>query len=138
MNTHAPITRGRKAQDQAFQVVLAIVALLVVPATMTLVTAKHPGILNVPNENPTPSGYTVSLSLFIMPLVCIGWWFLKNPSLQFPRRSFWLTVGVLVPSGFVLDLLFGNDFFSFENTQATLGIVVPALGGAIPIEELVF
>ena len=76
--------------------------------------------------------------MFVMPLVCIGWWFLRNPSLQFPRRSFWWTIGVLAPSGIVLDLLFGNEFFLFENTQAVLGIAIPAMGGPIPIEEFVF
>ncbi len=135
---NASNVRGKKRQAQAFQVVFAIVALLAVPATITLHTVKHPGVLNVSAENPTPAGYTVSLLLFVMPLVCIGWWFLRNASLQFPRKSFWWTIGVLAPSGIVLDLLFGNEFFSFENTQAVLGIAIPAMGGPIPIEEFVF
>jgi hypothetical protein len=45
---------------------------------------------------------------------------------------------VLAPLGFVLDLLFGNAFFIFPNRAATLGCNVPALGGAIPIEEFIF
>src|SRR2546430_12778414 len=38
----------------------------------------------------------------------------------------------------LLDLLFGNTFFIFPNKAATLGCNIPALGGAIPIEEFVF
>jgi hypothetical protein len=45
---------------------------------------------------------------------------------------------VLTPVGFALDLLFGNAFFIFANKAATLGCNVPALGGAIPIEEFIF
>ena len=45
---------------------------------------------------------------------------------------------MLTPLGFLLDLLFGNAFFVFPNKPATLGWEIPALGGAIPIEEFVF
>ncbi len=45
---------------------------------------------------------------------------------------------MLAPLGFLLDLLFGNAFFIFPNKLATLGCEVPAIGGAIPIEEFVF
>ena len=45
---------------------------------------------------------------------------------------------MLAPIGFLLDLLFGNAFFTFLNKHATLGIGVPAVGGPIPVEEFVF
>jgi hypothetical protein len=45
---------------------------------------------------------------------------------------------VLTPLGFALDLLFGNAFFIFPNKAATLGCEIPAVGGAIPVEEFVF
>lgn len=45
---------------------------------------------------------------------------------------------MLAPLGFLLDLLFGNTFFTFPNKLATLGINVPALGGPIPVEEFLF
>jgi hypothetical protein len=61
-----------------------------------------------------------------------------RPDLQFPRKAFWRTIGVLTPLGFLLDLLFGNTFFIFPNKAATLGFDIPALGGGIPIEEFVF
>lgn len=125
-------------RSRAFAVFFVIVAVLVVPATLTLMTVKQPGTLILSSDNPTPLGYTVSLLLFVVPLVCIGWWFLSRPNLQFPRKSFWWTIAVLVPSGIVLDLLFGTTFFTFENTRAVLGIYVPAVGGSVPIEEFVF
>ncbi len=123
---------------RGFQVFFAIVAVLLVPAALTLTTVERPGELVLASENPTPLGYTLSLSLFIVPLVCVGWWFLRRPNLRFPRKAFWWTVAVLVPSGVVLDLLFGTSFFSFENTHAVLGVYVPAVGGEVPIEEFVF
>jgi len=76
--------------------------------------------------------------LFIVPIAALGWWFVCRPDLQFPRKAFWRTIAVLTPVGFVLDLLFGNTFFIFPNKAATLGCEIPAVGGAIPIEEFVF
>src|SRR5207248_7634406 len=72
------------------------------------------------------------------PIGALGCWFACRPDLQFPRKAFWRTIAVLTPLGFLLDLLFGNAFFVFPNKLATLGWGVPALGGAIPIEEFIF
>lgn len=125
-------------QRRAFQVFFAIVALIVLPATLTLFTVEHPGKLVLANENPTPYGYTVSLLLFIVPLACVAWWFLRHRNFQFQRKSFWWTIAVLVPSGFVLDVLFGTMFFSFENPDAVIGIFIPTFGEPVPIEEFIF
>jgi hypothetical protein len=121
-----------------FYVVFAIAAALVVPAGIALRTVVHPAILQATSDNPTPLGYTWSLLLFIVPIAALGWWFACRPDLRFPRKAFWRTIGVLTPVGFLLDLLFGNAFFIFPNKAATLGCNIPALGGAIPIEEFVF
>lgn len=128
---HAPESGG-------FGAVVAIVAMLVVPATLTLRTVAQPGTLVIDSPNPTPYGYTWSLSLFLIPLAGLGWWFLRRPDLGFPRKAFWLTIGVLAPLGFVLDILFGSVFFTFRNEAATIGLRVPAVGEPIPIEEFVF
>jgi hypothetical protein len=127
-----------KAARQASQVVLAIAALLVVPATLTLRTVLHPALLQSTSDNATPLGYTWSLLLFVVPVAALAWWFAMRPDLQFPRAAFWRTIAVLAPLGFLLDLLFGNTFFVFPNKLATLGIEIPARGGKIPIEEFVF
>src|SRR5438445_9946619 len=121
-----------------FYVVFAIAAALVVPAAIALRTVIHPVILQATSDNPTPLGYTWSLLLFIIPIAALGWWFACRPDLQFPRKAFWRTIAVLTPLGFLLDLLFGNTFFVFPNKAATLGFEIPAVGGAIPIEEFVF
>src|SRR5437867_8271042 len=121
-----------------FYVIFAIAAALVIPPAIALRTVIHPVILQATSANPTPHGYTWSLLSVIIPIVALGWWFACRPDLQFPRKAFWRTVAVLAPLGFVLDLLFGNTFFIFPNKAATLGCEIPAVGGAIPIDEFVF
>src|SRR5438093_2255565 len=121
-----------------FYVVFAIAAALIVPAAITLRAVIHPVILQPTSDNPTPLGYTWSLLLFIIPIAALGWWFACRPDLQFPRKAFWRTMAVLAPLGFLLDLLFGNAFFIFPNKSATLGLEIPAVGDAIPVEEFVF
>jgi hypothetical protein len=125
-------------ERKSFYVIFAIVAALVVPAAIALRTVIHPATLQVTSDNPTPLGYTWSLTLFIIPLGALACWFACRPDLKFPRKAFWRTIAVLTPLGFLLDLLFGNAFFTFPNKAATLGCEVPAIGGAIPIEEFVF
>src|SRR5262245_1239428 len=125
-------------ERRAFLVIFAISAALVIPAALTLRTVIHPVILQATSDNPTPLGYTWSLLLFIIPIAALGWWFACRPDLLFPRKAFWRTIAVLTPLGFLLDLLFGNAFFVFTNESAILGWKVPAIGGAIPIEEFVF
>jgi hypothetical protein len=127
-----------RERTKSFYVVFAIAAALVVPAAIALRTVVHPAILQATSDNPTPLGYTWSLALFIIPIGVLAWWFACRPDLKFPRKAFWRTIAALAPLGFALDLLFGNAFFIFANKAATLGCNVPALGGAIPIEELIF
>lgn len=136
----APATDADQQRQprQAFRVVFLMAGLLILPAALTLRTVLHPGALQIKSPNPTPLGYTWSLLLFLIPLAALGVWFARRPVLDSVRKSFWLTIAVLAPLGIGLDLLFGNTFFTFPNHQATLGINVPALGGAIPIEEFVF
>jgi hypothetical protein len=123
---------------EAFRVVFFIAGLLILSAGLTLRTVVHPGTLVLDSGNPTPHGYTWSLSLFIIPLAVLSWWFARRPDLELARQGFWRTIAVLAPLGFLLDLLFGNAFFTFRNPSATLGVDVPAVGGPIPIEEFVF
>src|SRR3989440_6524409 len=127
-----------RERAKSFYVIFAIAAALIAPAAIALRTVVHPGILQATSDNPTPLGYTWSLALFIIPIGVLAWWFDCRPDLKFPRKAFWRTIAVLAPLGFALDLLFGNAFFIFANKAATLGCNVPALGGAIPIEEFIF
>jgi hypothetical protein len=127
-----------RERTKSFYVVFAIAAALIAPAAIALRTVIHPAILQATSENPTPLGYTCSLALFIIPIGVLAWWFACRPDLKFPRKAFWRTIAVLTPLGFALDLLFGNAFFVFPNKAATLRCEIPALGGAIPIEEFIF
>ena len=134
--------RQLKLQDrpqlEAFQVIFVILGLLVLPAVLTLQTVHHPGRLTITSANPTPLGYTISLSLFVIPVSVLLWWLCRRRDLALQRRACGRTLVVLVPLGVLLDLLFGNTFFTFPNPAATLGIGLPALGGSIPLEEFLF
>lgn len=121
-----------------FQVLVAMMVILSVAAGLTFRTVRDAGVLQIDSPDPTPYGYTVSLLLFLVPAAALGWWFLRHPEHRIPRRAFVRTILVLTPLGFVLDLLFGHTFFTFQNHGATLGIGVPAVGGSLPIEEFVF
>ena len=123
---------------QGSGIVFLIAVLLIVPAAITLHTVRVPGVLAIGSDDPTPGGYTVSLLLFVVPIGALGAWFATRPDLQLQRMAFWRTIAVLAPLGFVLDLLFGNAFFTFLNAGSTLGLGVPALGGPIPLEEFLF
>jgi hypothetical protein len=127
-----------RERTKSFYVVFAIAAALIVPAVIALRKVVHPASLQPTSDDPTPLGYTWSLGFFIVPIGALAWWFACRPDLKFPRKAFWRTIAVLTPLGFLLDLLFGNAFFVFPNKAATLGCDIPALGGAIPVEEFVF
>jgi hypothetical protein len=129
--------RARGSREAAL-VVLAMIAMVVVPAALTLRTVRAPRPAVDPSTDPTPLGYTWSLLLYVVPLVVLAVWFLRHPRYTFQRRAFWITVAVLVPLGIALDLLFGTTLFVFPNRGAVLGIDVPAIGGSVPVEELVF
>lgn len=129
----------------AAALLLALLAAIVVPSFLTLSTVRR-AIIHDDVGDTTPYGYTVSLLLFLVPIAILTPWFFRNhPPGSFRRRAFWWTVGLLVPVGFLLDLLFGNLFFRFPNPGATLGVYVPGFsfhtGGIVwdlPIEEFVF
>ena len=87
---------------------------------------------------PSPYGYTVSLLLFIVPIVVIAFWFIPREEIEVSRKAFWWTIGLLFPLGALLDFLFASRFFLFPNPGATLGIKAPALGGGVPVEEYIF
>jgi hypothetical protein len=115
-----------------------MIAMVVAPAALTLRTVRAPRPAVDLATDPTPLGYTWSLLLYVVPLAVLAVWFLRNPRHTFQKRAFGLTLALLVPLGIVLDLLLGTRLFVFPNRGAVLGIDVPALGGSVPAEELVF
>jgi hypothetical protein len=103
-----------------------------------LQTVHHPGRLQITSANPTPWGYTLSLLLFLVPAAVLLWWLCRRRDLRLQRRACGRTLAVLVPLGFVLDVVFGNTFFTFPNPAATVGLRLPAVGGPLPLEEFLF
>jgi hypothetical protein len=118
-------------------IVISMLAMLAVPAALTLRTVEVPAKLLLA-RNSTPYGYTWSLLLFIIPIAVIGGWFLPGEGLEIPKRAFWRTIGILVPLGFMLDFIFAQWFFYYPNAGATLGIHAWALGRDVPVEEYIF
>jgi hypothetical protein len=119
-------------------IVVVMLAMIAVPATITLSTVRSPAKLEMTNSDPTPHGYTWSLLLFIVPIAIIALGFLPREEVKLPRKAFWWTIGILAPLGFATDFFFASRFFVFPNPGATLRIGAPALHRAVPIEEYVF
>jgi len=120
--------------------VIAMLAMIVVPAALTLHTVRVSALAPTAATNPDASryGYTVSILLFIVPILIIAFWFVPAESVKIEKKSFWWTIGLLFPIGAGLDFFFARFFFVFPNPAATLGIKAPALGAPVPIEEYAF
>jgi len=118
-------------------VVMGMIAMVFIPAAIALHSVRKPATLQVATDA-SPHGYTWSLFLFVVPILVIAFWFLPSEGLQLPQRAFWRTIWFLVPLGWLLDMVFAQKFFSFPNPQATLGILAPAFGHWVPVEEYIF
>jgi len=121
-----------------FRLVMAMLGMIALPAALTLHTVRAPGPFNASASNPSPYGYTVSLLMFIVPILVIGLWMVPREGVRISKRAFVRTIAILFPLGAGLDFFFARSFFKFPNSGATLGIRAPALGGGVPIEEYVF
>jgi len=152
--TPPPGRQGRYVREEevaASVLALALVIAIVLPTTLTLSTVREsivpPAMLRLDALiDPTPHGYTVSLLIYLVPMTTlIGWFYRTHSKDSFRRRALWWTLIMLVPIGFLLDLVLGNLFFTFPNTGAVIGLYVPGYsfetGGFawdLPIEEFVF
>jgi hypothetical protein len=130
-------THGSPSPAVAAGIVIGMLAMIVIPAVFTLRAVKSPGTLSVVVDA-SPHGYTWSLLLFIVPILAIMFWFLPSEGLEIPQRAFWGTIWILVPLGWLLDIICAQWFFCYPNPKATLGIPAPAFGQPVPIEEYVF
>ena len=119
-------------------IVIAMLAMIAVPAGLALHMVRVPVRTEPVSPNATPYGYTVSLLLFITPIIIIGWWLIPQEGIKIPKQAFWRTILILFIGAISLDYFFANRFFTYNNHAATLGIPAPALGGPVPIEEYVF
>jgi hypothetical protein len=134
----APRSHGLPNPTVCAGIVVAMLAMIAIPAAITLHTVHVPGPLIPVNQESTPHGYTWSLLLFIIPSAVIAGWFVPSEGLRIPQRAFLWTLLILVPLGFFLDFFFAQWFFCYPNRGATLGILAPALGHWVPAEEYVF
>jgi len=119
-------------------IVAVMLAMVFVPAAITLNAVHSPASIRMTSANPTPYGYTWSLLLFLVPIVVIAFGLLPREEVKIPRKAFWWTIGILVPVGFATDFFFASRFFIFLNPGATLQIGAPALHKPVPVEEYVF
>jgi hypothetical protein len=134
----APRSHGLPSAGICATIVIAMLAMVVIPAAITLSTVHiAPPVIPL-DQSSTPHGYTVSLLLFLVPIIVIAVWFLPSERLHIPQRAFWWTLVILVPLGCLLDFAFAQWFFEYPNTGATLGIPAPALGKPVPVEEYIF
>lgn len=140
---------SRWLRNQDVRTVFGIIAVIVVPAVFTLKTVTRPLAASDVTNNPTPFGYTVSLLIYLVPVVTLYWWFARRcderDGVDYRRSAYRRTLLTLIPAGFLLDIVLGHEFFTFTNTQATLAIVLPAIDFSqsrfvryIPIEEFAF
>lgn len=119
-------------------VVAAMVAMIAVPAALTLHTVRVPAVVDVKVADPSPYGYTISLLLFLIPIAAMLLWLFPKEGVRVSKHAFGWTIALLFPVGAGLDFFFAHLFFTFGNKAATLGITAPALGGGVPLEEYVF
>ena len=122
----------------SFLIVLTMLVMLSLPAALTLHRARVSPQIPGPVAASSPYGYTVSLLLFVVPILVILFWLVPAERLKISKRSFVRTIALLFPLGAGLDFFFAKKFLTFPNPEATLGIPAPAIGGSVPIEEYLF
>lgn len=115
-----------------------MMAVIAVPAAIALSTVDGIRPRVAPTPQPSPLGYTWSLLFFVIPAVVLAIWFHRHGNSRANRRSFWIALLVLFGLGAGLDVFFASTFFTFVNEGATLGVLVPVVGGSVPIEEFGF
>lgn len=128
-----------------FKVLVAMILVLTFPFILTLMTIREPRpLVSDLNADPTPLGYTWSLSLFIVPVLVLSVWQARHKENPIQQKAFWITAVLLAGAGVFLDVFFGLYFFTFENARATLGLNFwgfsppGGLRRGLPIEELGF
>jgi hypothetical protein len=130
-------------RDPNVRAVCAILLVLVIPAALTLYTVQVPMPRSDVARNPTPFGYTVSLLIYLVPVLALHRWFSRTfgdrgglrrlagragtrsqtqaalRALDFRRSAFRMTLVTLIPIGYVLDIVLGHALLKFTNLNAT-------------------
>ena len=79
---------GRGSGRGSAWMVACMVGMTAVPAALTLHTVRISSVVDVSSRDPSPYGYTVSLLLFVVPIVVIGLWFIPGEQLKISRKAF--------------------------------------------------
>jgi hypothetical protein len=123
-------------------ITLMMAGTLVVPALCTVLTIREPLPVTDHGPDSSPYGYSVSLLLWIVPIVVIlsalGWRAVLRDRGTIQWRAAMATAVLLCIVSTGLELLFGARFFTFANEKATVGVSVPVWRGHVPLEELLF
>ena len=141
---HPSVDPGKP--ESFLKVALWMVAAVMIPFAITLSTVHDPSLPPDYSANPTPYGYTWSLSIFWVPILIFHVWFSRHPEFRVDRQAYWFVVAAIFVLGTVLDIGFGYHFFYFPNTGAVSGIYIPAFDWGnfawvpryLPIEEFGF
>lgn len=132
------VKRLRELASSGFGVTVGMLAVVILPAALTLHTVRQSMVRTDLPQNVSPYGYSISLLLFLVPSIAIVAWFFSQTQLKISKRAFTWSIALLFPAGVALDFFFARYFFVFPNAGATLGIRAPALGGGVPVEEYIF
>ena len=128
----------------------AILLAIVVPAVITLRRVQVPTMPLDFGLESAPYGYTVSLLIYLVPVLGIYWGFRRRyeegHGVDDRRSAYRWTLLTLIPIGFILDIAFGYAFLKFPNPTATLRILLWAFKSDepgffvayLPIEEFAF
>ena len=138
------ITQPPRSDRTGPRTVLAMVGTLLIPACITLAAVRLPADHRSADE-PSPFGYTWSLSFALVPIVAILAVTRVRLSAKTPWRTVGATIALLGSAGMLLDIFFGYSFFDFPNEGATMRIGFwgfdPSSGRwipGLPIEEAAF
>jgi hypothetical protein len=136
---------AKRTMPADFKVLVGMILALVIPFALTLLTIRQPrAAVSDLSTNPSPYGYTLSLSLFIIPVIVLATWQSLRKENRIQKKAFWITAILVAGCGIMLDIFFGLTFFTFENRQATLGINFWGftfdgdMKRALPVEEIAF
>src|SRR5688500_18527612 len=113
----------RKGED-----VLGRAALLGLSAVATAVATMRIGsrpLRVAPARRPTSRSTSDRLASAHAPCLALGVWVRLRARTTEQRWAFLITLILLIPLGFILDLFFGRTFLRFPNLDATLGILIP-------------
>src|SRR5580658_7246700 len=106
----------RKQLSNDYRVLIGMAAVLVTPFVLTLITVAQPRpLVGDLKANPTPHGYTWSLSLFLAPVLVLACWLGRRRESRIQNRAFWITTLAVSGGGILLDTFFGLSFFTFKN-----------------------